>query len=348
MNGTAGEVNGGNALYTGDVALNVPLYQDKLAARVVGWAESGGGFIDQPIGAFPGKNVNDVHITGVRAPFLWAPTERLSVSGVGELPEDEGRRLPGLDGMDRPISTLPEGRDRGRIRRYVNQSNVREPFEQDYTLYTLSAKYDLGFGTVTATSTRGLRHELQAYDTSGSSCAFGNCTTRAGYRPPVWTTEVGLQQHHQRAEVLLRLPGAFQLVAGAFAQTDSADYETGSITANPANGVLPCYTLAECRTLGDMAAGVGASVVRSGTAQTGQDRPVRGLRPGRLQDPRHPDGHRRRAPVLGAAEEHHDDHAAVVGHNAGVLTTPYVSPPTRPTSRRPHITSRCFGRPTRI
>lgn len=103
-------VTGGDAIrqrYNG--MFNLPLIEDKLAIRVVGFLRNEGGYVDN-IGTGQ-DNSNALQSWGGRATLLWEPNDRLSVqlrvSYEESTPEDSSLINPAL-GMDRRNSDRPD------------------------------------------------------------------------------------------------------------------------------------------------------------------------------------------------------------------------------------------------
>ena len=73
-------VKDGDTGYSLKGALNIPLVDDTLAARIVGYHVEEGGWIDNlSDGPGGGDDVNSGNRWGLRASLLWTPTERLSI-----------------------------------------------------------------------------------------------------------------------------------------------------------------------------------------------------------------------------------------------------------------------------
>lgn len=70
---------GGEGGYNGDIVANVPLIQDKLAARVSAGYDSVGGFAEIP--EFREKNGNDFKGSNIRLALGWTPSDDLTVTG---------------------------------------------------------------------------------------------------------------------------------------------------------------------------------------------------------------------------------------------------------------------------
>lgn len=83
--------------------VNVPLIDDKLALRVVGFYRNEDGYVDN-IGTGI-ENANSLESWGGRATLLWAPNDRLSVkllaSHEDSYPEDSSLIIPELEGYQR-------------------------------------------------------------------------------------------------------------------------------------------------------------------------------------------------------------------------------------------------------
>lgn len=67
----------GSESYRGDLAVNVPLVEDRLALRVVGGFEKAGGWVDQPVARQ--KDVNDARSRYIRAKLNAEPVDGLDI-----------------------------------------------------------------------------------------------------------------------------------------------------------------------------------------------------------------------------------------------------------------------------
>lgn len=90
--------------------VNVPLVQDKLAVRAVGFLRKEEGYVDN-VGLANRKNSNDLDYAGGRVSLLWEPTDRTSVkllvSREVSKPRDSSTVSPAL-GHDRRVSDRPD------------------------------------------------------------------------------------------------------------------------------------------------------------------------------------------------------------------------------------------------
>lgn len=112
---------GGDLSFRGDVAVNVPLIQDKLAARIVLGYQDLGGWIDRPAE----KNENDAEIQNARLKINAQPTEGLSIGASAWISRaDYGAPSIGND-------------------RNEHFSLNDNPVETDFEAYSLRVAYDL-------------------------------------------------------------------------------------------------------------------------------------------------------------------------------------------------------------
>ncbi|MBL8267663.1 TonB-dependent receptor domain-containing protein, partial [Steroidobacter sp.] len=73
---TGASTREGDASYGVDAMVNVPLVEDKLALRIVGYDAERGGYVDN---ALRGNDMNNAHVRGGRAMLQWTPHENLTV-----------------------------------------------------------------------------------------------------------------------------------------------------------------------------------------------------------------------------------------------------------------------------
>jgi iron complex outermembrane recepter protein len=113
---------GGGENYRGDIAVNVPIVDEKVAARAVFGYQDLSGWIDRPNAGL--KNVNDSEILNGRLKINARPTENLSVGLLAWFSRGD-------------YGSPPYG-----ITNEVNTSFVQEPMSTDYDVYGLKVGYD--------------------------------------------------------------------------------------------------------------------------------------------------------------------------------------------------------------
>jgi outer membrane receptor protein involved in Fe transport len=251
VEGSAATVDGGSGLYTGNAAVNIPLVKDQLAARAVIWGDMGGGFIDQTIGQNTRDNVNDEHIYGGRLQMLWAPVDRFSLVGSVNY---QNVRVDGSQAWTPNVGAIYNsgplsGKELGPFPAYQNHSISREPYNSTYALATVTAHYDLGFGSIIATGTSGHKDELELQDTSPSDCQYALCVGSFG-SPGAFSAHSLFTDYTGEVRFSSAFKGPFQLVSGFYYEHDALQYDGVVIHGNPANGIEPCDTYSDCKSLG--------------------------------------------------------------------------------------------------
>ena len=126
--------------------VNLPVVEDRLAVRIAGSYESGGGWIDQPQAGI--RNGNGTKLFQARAEALWNVTSRLS--SLTTFAYYNAWTKLGL-GYEEPGHVVDVGIDR---------AQVLIPKQIYYTLYNETLNYDLGFANlVSATSYVHFNHK---------------------------------------------------------------------------------------------------------------------------------------------------------------------------------------------
>lgn len=116
--------------------VNVPLIEDKMALRVVGFYRDEEGWVDNAGTGI--KGANSISSVGGRAVLRWEPTSaldlQLMVVHENSQPDDSGLINPA----------------RGDFVRFTDRPDL---FQSDFTSYNFSLDYDLGFANLTSSST---------------------------------------------------------------------------------------------------------------------------------------------------------------------------------------------------
>ncbi len=119
--------------------VNVPLVTDKLALRVAGSFEDGGGWIDQPAAGI--KNGNETRLTNLRFKLLWQPNDNFSAQAMVQLHRATTPLGLGFEEPDRTVAIGP------------NRAKLLIPKIFNYDLYNLELKYNLGFADIVSATT---------------------------------------------------------------------------------------------------------------------------------------------------------------------------------------------------
>ncbi|MGY4397574.1 iron complex outermembrane receptor protein [Sphingomonas sp. UYAg733] len=158
---------GGDTSYYGNLVVNVPL-SSTLAFRASGSYRNDGGFIDS-IGTGGSRvrdNINGSRNFGGRASLLFKPTDTMSFRLNALVQNIETDAPTTVESNPATLKTL-YGRP--------TQSIFVAPFKNiDYRIYNGVADFDLGFATLTSSSSYSTQHKTQRTDITNSlSGTFG-------------------------------------------------------------------------------------------------------------------------------------------------------------------------------
>lgn len=222
------DVNGGGGV-GGNIKLgvNVPL-ADKAAARIVGYFDQMGGFIDavQPDLSVK-KNVNDGSKTGVRASVLFTPSDNFSITPriVYQRVKMNGwNRIDAFNILANPYTTTRPKVNLGPRQQFTQ---IGEPFTDDYTLGDVNMHWKFGTTELTSVSAYSTRDLLVVRDAGAltSSITGGsiglpasiytlNAPLSDATKVKIFTQEIRLAGSSERTRWLL----------GAFYSSNRRDY----------------------------------------------------------------------------------------------------------------------------
>ncbi|UAL10198.1 TonB-dependent receptor [Caulobacter segnis] len=242
LEGGLGATDGGEPSYRVNALLNLPLVDDRLAARVSGYGRREGGWIDDPersATALPqvsGDNRNDERTYGGRAALRYAPNDRFEATLTGY-----GQSLK----TDNAFEIYPKyATDTDR---YVSAAYVRTPWKDRSLMGVLSASYDLGWAKASAATSYQYRHVRQTLDTTRyllkqlgcaeyswpSACAGGGtivpAASAADQRVSAWSAEARLASPDTAS--------AWTWIAGVFQQR-AITHRRGQVAKVGADGLI--------------------------------------------------------------------------------------------------------------
>ena len=133
-----------------DVAgvLNLPLVEDVLAIRLLGFNRDEGGYIDSDF--FGTEDINNFKNTGGRVSLRWQPNDRLDITAGYSTARQESDDL-----FARAFSDS-----------LSFNAKILQPFEDEYDLYTLELNYEANAGNLTAATTYFDRDQHFTFDQS--------------------------------------------------------------------------------------------------------------------------------------------------------------------------------------
>lgn len=132
-------VSHGDMGVTSTAVVNLPLVKDRLALRLAGQLEKGGGWIDQPEASI--KDGNGQDNVDLRAKLLWAITDQFRAEATFLHHRSNIKLGLGYEQEDRTDEVA------------IDPSNVLIPKLFEYDISNLNLNYDLGFATLTSATT---------------------------------------------------------------------------------------------------------------------------------------------------------------------------------------------------
>ena len=239
--GELSQTHKGGTNYNLNGALNLPIVEDKLAVRVVGWRIDDSGFIDQiRLPAGRRNNVNTDETTGGRATLRYTPTHNFSLTGsvTYQKTHSDGssRYTPAgtLSFTDSPTAPLFPAVPGGDL---LNTDLSRSPLDDKVRIYSLTGEYDFGSGSVVATTNYFDRDFLFNFDSSPILFFFGVPIPGITIQPQsrrIWSNELRYSS---------KFKGPLNFVVGGFYSREKSDFEVQVVkidaNGNPAGPFSP-------------------------------------------------------------------------------------------------------------
>jgi iron complex outermembrane recepter protein len=137
VEGQATTTDGGGPGYSAKGMVNVPLVEDKLAARLVLYKADQAGYIDD---VYLGKkNINSQSSSGGRLIVGFTPTDDITLTGTAVYQETK------LDGQNTWYTALG-------AKSYATNAKVIAPTSDSLTMYNVTGKYVMSWATLTGTA----------------------------------------------------------------------------------------------------------------------------------------------------------------------------------------------------
>jgi outer membrane receptor protein involved in Fe transport len=250
--------------------VNIPVVENVLALRAVGWQEEKDGFIDHYAG-FDGvtyhKDANESDITGGRISARWTPTDQLTLTAFGTAQETKvgGPQfyMPELGATLLPIRVLGGppflvGRIVPPFEGVVGDRITTMPtdykWDDDTYLYGATIEYDLGFGDITASISKLDRTMYSRSDTTVVSTRFGTLDIPTFFATGnlVRRGAGSLNQTQERKLLSSEIrfssdfEGPLNFVTGFYYEEPETTSELTTFLADPVTGIPGCTTFAEC------------------------------------------------------------------------------------------------------
>jgi len=244
--------------YTLSGAVNMPVVEDVLALRVVGWRTDNDGWIDQPrlqtaSARFDGnaKDINDERTNGGRIMLRWTPGERTTLDLLYLFQELETGGSPRFTAAGTPAwsqqraaianlrgnkgyaASLPGLPRLTPTRDFVNADITRNTRDDEAALFggTLSYAFDLGTATLSASH---FDHDIGFVFDSTPILLFFDVPIPGVTRQP---------QSYETTMLEVRFASDFSgpvnFVGGFYYQKDENDFEAQLTTTNGRGGPVP-------------------------------------------------------------------------------------------------------------
>ena len=234
----------GSESYNGSAMVNVPLVDDQLALRMVGWYENNGGYIDQI--RFGVKDANEEDTKGGRVQLRFEPTERLTFNFMALYQDTEvddvSRYTNGasLTPPHPPIATISGGAALASTMipggDLLNHDYVFQPWKDESRIYSFSVEWDTGPVSVLGTTNWFNRESLYGFDGAVTLFTFGG----SGF--PFVSTAVFPQERSlwsNEIRIASQFDGRFNFVAGGYVQVEDSDYDVEIVISGPDGARLP-------------------------------------------------------------------------------------------------------------
>lgn len=225
----AGDISGtqkGGANYNINGAINLPIVDDKLALRVVGWFVSDSGYIDQPrIESGRLDNVNNDRTGGGRALLRFTPTGNFSITASATYQKqhsDGSSRYtpPGTQSFSTTGFPAIPGGD------LINTDLTRSPYDDTTQIYSLTGEYNFSAGSITATTNYFDRDIRFVFDSSPILFFFGVPIPGITIQPQsrrIWSNEIRYAS---------KFSGPLNVVVGAFYSRELSNFDVQVVRSN--------------------------------------------------------------------------------------------------------------------
>jgi len=220
-------VSGGDASYNFAGMVNLPLVEDMVGIRAVGWYQDEGGFVDNSrLGLI---DINDEETYGGRIHLQAEPNENLTLLATATYQSVEsggssrftpegalGAGVPATPGLE----PLPGGD-------FVNTEFTRNPWDEELYILSGVAEWTSDLGTLTGTTNFYDRKIDFAFDSSPILFFFGVPNPGITLQPQMrelWTSELRFASS---------LDGPINFVLGGFISREDAEFSSLVVATGP-------------------------------------------------------------------------------------------------------------------
>jgi len=211
--------------YNGSAMINIPLLEDQLALRLVGWYENNSGYIDQV--RFNAEDSNEEKTKGLRAQLRFRPAENITLKVMAlhqKTDVDDVSRFslkPAVTPPNQPPQPLPGGIETALPGgKFLNNDYVFQPWEDKLDLYSLTADWIFDTYNVTLASSLLDRKSLYTFDGTATIFAVFNqgivAISAFPQQKKLWSNEIRIASDFD---------GRFNFVVGAYYQQEDSNFD---------------------------------------------------------------------------------------------------------------------------
>ncbi len=209
----------GDIGYEANAMVNVPLVDEKLATRVVGYHRDRGGYIDNV--PLKREDINTDETTGGRVLLRYTPAETLTVDLAAFIQRQEAF-----------ISAweLPAGP-------YKTNVPTQLPVTDDFELYSLTTRWNLGFATLTGVASHFNRDLLATIDASRLMFNVGGAPLANAFAPAVLVQPQEIESDSYELRLSSNGDGPFVWTTGVYFDKRDSFTLTRQLKADKATGL---------------------------------------------------------------------------------------------------------------
>lgn len=216
--GRISSVDRGALAYEGQGMVNVPLARGLLAVRVVGFYRDGGGWVDDV--ALNKRNTNGLMMRGGRVMARFTPASNITIDGFAVI-QDLKSNIPNWPYQPYAAGGQP----------YVTDFKALQPTADRLRIYGGTARWDVGFATVSANASWQKRYRYFAYDLSAIAQLVGLGTAAAAN-----SSSSSASQASQELRVSSASPGRLKWTFGVFDSVRHEFTDSKISTVDPVSG----------------------------------------------------------------------------------------------------------------
>jgi iron complex outermembrane receptor protein len=206
----------GDPSYEANAMVNVPLVVERLATRVVGYHRDRGGYIDNV--TLGRENNDEEKVSGGRVLVRYMPSETLTIDAAAYVQREDAI----LSAWELPAGT------------YKTAVPTLLPIEDDFELYSLTARWDLGFATLTGVASHFNRDLLATIDASRLMQFIGAGALLA---PAVLVQPQDIEDDSYELRLSSNGADTFVWTVGAYFDRRDSFTLTRQLKASPATGL---------------------------------------------------------------------------------------------------------------